>query len=418
MSAFTTRPIGTPAGIGDGATATNPLSIVLLSWRDSGHPEGGGSELYSETIAAGLAAQGHTVTMLTARYPGSAKQDVVDGYRVIRGGSRFSVYLWALARLLLRRVGRVGRVDVVVDVQNGTPFFARLVTRTPVVVLCHHVHREQWGIAFGHARMGRVLARLGWWVESWLAPRVQRGCRYVTVSEVSRRDLVALGVRPENITIVHNGTPPAMPGAVRSGVPEIVVLGRLVPHKRVEHAVRAVHALAEQLPELRLTVIGQGWWSEHLREEVVRLGLEGRVELTGHVEEARKHELLGRAWVLATPSVMEGWGLCVVEAATHGTPAVAYRSAGGIAESIVDGVTGLLTDDDEQAFTQALRELLGDQQLRTRMGAAARDHAELFTHDASVRAFASVLLRATGRVAETDLRLPKARPSADADHLV
>ena len=397
---------------------TDPLRIVLLSWRDSGHPEGGGSELYSETMAAGLAAQGHTVTMLTARYPGSTKQVAVDGYRVIRGGGRFTVYLWALTRLLLRRVGRVGRVDVVVDVQNGTPFFARLVTRKPVVVLCHHVHREQWSIAFGESRTGRVLAHLGWWVESRLAPWVQRGCRYVTVSEVSRRDLVALGVRPTNITIVHNGTPPAMPGAVRSGVPEIAVLGRLVPHKRVEHAVRAVHALAEQLPELRLTVIGQGWWSEHLREEVARLGLEGRVELTGHVEEARKHELLGRAWVLATPSVMEGWGLCVVEAATHGTPAVAYRSAGGIAESIVDGVTGLLTEDDEQAFTQALYELLDDQQLRARMGAAARDHAELFTHDASVRAFAAVLLRATGRAAETDLRLPQPRPSADADQLV
>ena len=397
---------------------TDPLRIVLLSWRDSGHLEGGGSELYSQTMAAGLAAQGHTVTMLTARYPGSTKQAAVDGYRIVRSGGRFSVYLWALARLLLRRVGCVGRVDVVVDVQNGTPFFARLVTRKPVVVLCHHVHREQWGIAFGGSRTGRVLAHLGWWVESRLAPWVQRGCRYVTVSEVSRRDLIALGVRPANITIVHNGTPPAMPGAVRSGVPEIVVLGRLVPHKRVEHAVRAVHALAEQLPELRLTVIGQGWWSEHLREEVVRLGLEGRVELAGHVEEVRKHELLGRAWVLAVPSVMEGWGLCVVEAATHGTPAVAYRSAGGIAESIVDGVTGLLTEDDEQAFTQALRELLGDQQLRAQMGAAAREHAKLFTHDASVRAFATVLLRATGRVARTDLRLPQPRPTVDADQLV
>jgi glycosyltransferase involved in cell wall biosynthesis len=392
-------------------TAAAPsLRVVLLSWRDSGHPEGGGSEQYAESVAAGLTARGHRVTVLTARYPGAARSEVRDGYRVLRAGGRFTVYLRALLRLLLRRTGPF---DVVVDVQNGTPFFARLVTRRPVVVLCHHVHREQWGIALGSSRGGQLLARVGWWVESRLAPRVQRGCAYVTVSEVSKHDLVELGVRAQDITVVYNGTPTALPGARRGAVPEVLVLGRVVPHKRVEHAVRAVAALSAELPDLRLTVLGQGWWSEQVRAEVERCGISDRVDLLGHVSEERKHELLGRAWVLATPSVMEGWGLCVVEAASHGTPSVAYRSAGGLAESVLDGLTGLLADDDEAAFTQALRRLLVDAPLRDATGRAAVLHSRRFTPDANVDGFARVLLRVTGRTAPVPRALPAPRPAAD-----
>lgn len=365
----------------------------MLNWRDSGHPEGGGSELYVESVAAGLVARGHSVTLLTARYPGSSARDVIDGVEVLRAGNRFTVYLRALLRLLLRRVGPF---DVVVDVQNGMPFLSRLVTRKPVVVLCHHVHREQWGIVFGGTRSGRLAARFGWWVESVVAPRLYRGCRYITVSEISKTDLVDLGVRSADITVVHNGTPPATVTAERSVTPEVLVLGRLVPHKRVEHALRSLAALRDELPDLRLTVVGHGWWEPEIRAEVDRLGLADHVTIEGFVEEATKQRLLARAWVLATPSIKEGWGLCAVEAAAHGTPSVAYRSAGGLAESVLDGRTGLLAEDSEEAFTAQLRRLLTDEVLRHRQGHAAVAHAERFTWAATTSAFAGVLAAAVG----------------------
>lgn len=383
------------------------LRVAILSWRDSTHPEGGGSERYAEAMAAGLAANGHAVTILTARHPGSAKAEERDGYLIRRAGGRFTVYLRALLRILTGP-----RFDVIVDVQNGTPFFARLVTRRPVVVLCHHVHREQWRLVFSGRYVGRALASVGWWLESRVAPLVQRGCSYVTVSEVSRQDLIALGVAADRISIVHNGTPAPLPGVPRSAVPEVLVLGRVVPHKRIEHAVRAIAVLRDELPGVRLTVVGQGWWTDEVAAEVERLGVGDRVELLGHVDEADKHALLSRAWVLATPSVMEGWGLCVVEAASHGTPSVAYRSAGGLAESVVHGSTGLLCEDDEALFTEALRTLLVDADLRHAMGARGRAYAEHFTYEASVNAFATVLLAATGH-ARPVLDLPRPRPAVD-----
>ena len=72
---------------------------MVLSWRDSRHPEGGGAELYLENVMAGLASRGHIVTMLTARYPGAARRSRQEGFLVLRAGGRYTVYL----RCLLRR---------------------------------------------------------------------------------------------------------------------------------------------------------------------------------------------------------------------------------------------------------------------------------------------------------------------------
>ena len=86
------------------------------------------------------------------------------------------------------------------------PFLARLFTRARVVVLVHHVHREQWAV------VGPLLARVGWFMESRVAVRVNRGGRYVAVCEVTRSELVELGVDATEIAIAYNGLPP-MPGS-------------------------------------------------------------------------------------------------------------------------------------------------------------------------------------------------------------
>ncbi|HEX6678941.1 MAG TPA: glycosyltransferase family 4 protein [Actinomycetes bacterium] len=372
--------------------------MVVLNWRDTRNPEGGGSELYVERIAAGLAAQGRPVTMVCASWPGAPREERRDGIRILRRGSRLTVYLWAA---LLYLSGRVGPHDVVVDVQNGLPFFSALYARRPVVVLCHHVHREQWRVLFPVP-----VARLGWWVESRLAPRLYRGCRYVTVSEATREELAGLGVAAASIRVVRNGTDLAAPGApdARTPFPSICVLGRLVPHKRVELALEAAARIRRDAPDLRVFVAGQGWWEPRVRQAVTRLGLDGAVRLFGHVDEATKHALLARSWVLAMPSLKEGWGLAVMEAAGHGTPAVGFRSAGGLAEAIVHGETGLLADDLDD-LTEQLARVVTDPHLRDRLGTAARTRTTNFTWQAATGAFARVLEEATAAAVVSPARL-------------
>jgi glycosyltransferase involved in cell wall biosynthesis len=370
------------------AGPTGRPAVAFLNWRDREHPEGGGSEQYVDRIAAGLAALGHPVTVFCARHPGAPREQVRDGVRYVRAGGRTTVYLHAALALL---TGRLGRPDVVVDVQNGVPFCSPLVTRRPVVNVVHHVHREQWPVVFGP-----VVARIGWFLESQVAPRVYRRCRYVVVSEVTRREVAELGVDDARMQVVHNGADTALPPlGGREPTPLVCVLGRLVPHKRVELAMEAVAALREELPGLRLAVLGQGWWQPELERAAAALGVDDVVDLHGYVEEDVKHDVLGRAWVLAQPSLKEGWGLSVIEAASHGTPTVAFAEAGGLAESVRDGETGLLVHSTEE-FTGALRRLLTDEPLRRRLGDEGRRHAADYTWPGAVAEFAALVSELAG----------------------
>ena len=160
--------------------------------------------------------------------------------------------------------------------------------------------------------------------------------------------------------MVHNGTdPPTSLATGKSETPMVAVVGRLVPHKRVEHAIDSMLALRARIPGLRLHVVGSGWWEGKLHEYVAQRDASESVVFEGHVDEQRKHEVYGEAWVLALPSLKEGWGLVVGEAGMHSTPTIAYRSAGGTRESIEDGVSGVLVDTAEE-FTHELGELLTD----------------------------------------------------------
>ncbi|HYF74324.1 MAG TPA: glycosyltransferase family 4 protein [Nocardioides sp.] len=368
--------------------------VAFLSWRDTRNPEGGGAERYLEKMAAGLVDRGCRVTIFCAAHAGAAPDEVVDGIRFVRRGSKLSVYalgMWALLR------GRLGRVDVVVDVQNGLPFFTPLVTRKPVIVLVHHVHREQWPVVYP-GRPGQV----GWWIERRLAPRLYRSRQYVAVSRATRAELRELGVTGPRVAVVHNGTDPVMRVESRkSAHPSICVVGRLVPHKQVEHAIDAVAALLEEFPDLQLRVVGSGWWEGELHAYAAPLVERGAVVFEGQVSEVRKQEIYEESWLMALPSLKEGWGLVVGEAAAHRTPTVAYASAGGTRESIIDGVSGVLVDSPAE-LTAALGALLRDRAGRERLADGALQHSQGFTWEHSQAAFAHVVAEALRGVLVND----------------
>jgi glycosyltransferase involved in cell wall biosynthesis len=356
------------------------IDVLFVNWRDVSHPEGGGSERYVHRMAEGLAAAGLRVSMFCAAHDRAPAEETVEGVRIVRRGGRLGVYPRALLHVLRHRP------RLVVDVQNGLPFGSTLVTRRPVVVLVHHVHREQWPIVFG-----RLGGAIGWWIESVLAPRLYRRSRYVTVSTATADELGGLGIEPGRLSVVRNGMEPTPPVSVaRSAEPRLVVLGRLVPHKRVEHAIEVIARLRDRWPGLRLSVVGEGWWDEELRAHADRLGVRHLVDFRGYVDEQGKHEELARSWVHLCPSVKEGWGLVVTEAGAQRVPTVGYRSAGGLRESVLDGRTGVLVDDLDE-LTEAVDRLLAEPALRSRMGEAAARHAAAHSWPASISGFAGVL---------------------------
>jgi glycosyltransferase involved in cell wall biosynthesis len=319
---------------------------------------------------------------------------------------------------LLRR--RFGKVDLVVDVQNGLPFFSRLVTRSPVVVLVHHVHREQWPVVYPG-----MTGRVGWWIEHRLAPWLYRHDQYVAVSRATRGELRELGVTGPRIAVVHNGTdqpllpdglPEGLAGARKALSPTLCTVGRLVPHKQVEHAIDAVLQLRGEIPDLTLRVVGAGWWEAALHEYAARQGAGSSVVFDGLVDEPRKHEIYEESWALALPSLKEGWGLVVGEAGMHGTPTVAYRSAGGTRESVAHEHSGLLVDTQAE-FTEALRAVLTDAGLRQRLSAGAQEVSRQFTWEHAQESFALVV-EAALRGMRLDAQDPEDLPGEERDQSV
>jgi glycosyltransferase involved in cell wall biosynthesis len=353
--------------------------ITFLTWRDLGHPDGGGSEVYVEELAKRLAERGDEVTILCARYPGSLARETKDRVVYRRTGGRLTVYLHGLL-YLLSRTGR--RQDVVVDVINGLPFAAALVRRRGLVALVHHLHRDQWHIIYPG-----FWGQLGWFVESRVTPLLYKHVPHVTVSEASRVDLLSLGIG--DVTVVRNGLSATRHEPVRSTPARIGVLSRLVPHKQIEHALSVVAALRDEL-DVHLVVIGSGWWADELHAAAHRLGVSDSVTFHGHVSDEKRDALLAEQWVMLLPSVKEGWGNVVLEAAAQGVPTIGYRNAGGVAESIVDGVTGVLVEDLE-GMVAATRELLTDSTRREALGAAAASRAQTFSWETTAEEFTAVI---------------------------
>ena len=274
--------------------------------------------------------------------------------------------------------GHLGPVDALVEIWNGMPWLSPLWSRLPRVVFLHHVHGEMWPMV-----LPSPLAEAGNLLESRLAPPFYRRSRIVTLSESSRRQIVALpGVRARDVSVVPPGISPCyLPGGQRSDRPLVVAVGRLVPVKNFPRLVGILARVRERIPDLEAIIVGEGMERTSLEARLREVGADGYVSLPGRVSPGELVHLYRRAWVVASTSVREGWGMTVSEAAACGTPAVATRIPGHI-DVIDHGITGMLADRDDE-FEGQLETLLTDPLLRRRLGQAAAARVAPLTWEAT-----------------------------------
>jgi glycosyltransferase involved in cell wall biosynthesis len=225
-----------------------------------------------------------------------------------------------------------------------------------------------------------LLARLGDTIERRIAPPVYRRSRIITPSESARDEIVSLlNIPARQIDVVHNGLGHAFkPGGDKSAHPSIVAVGRLVPVKRHDLLIRAAAVARQSVPDLTLTIVGEGYERERLDAVVRELDAEAWVQLTGRVSEASLVRLYQEAWVASSTSAREGWGLSLTEAAACGTPAVATRIAGHI-DAVRDGTSGLLTDGTAESLGAALAQVLTDADRRAALRAGALERASVLS---------------------------------------
>ncbi len=365
--------------------AENQLKLLVLNWRDTKHVWAGGAEVYAQELSERWVDEGAHVTLFCSNDLHNKREEIINGVHIIRRGGFVSVYFWAMVYYVLRFRGKF---NCIVDCENGIPFFSALYTKTPLILLIHHVHQEIF-----REHLFPPFSWLAQFLEAHLMPFAYRHAKIVTISESTKRDIRRLGLKVNEVPIVHNGISLATytPG-LKSSNPLVVYVGRLKAYKRLEDLIATARLLHQQVPSVKFVIAGDGEESARLKKLIHLYNLESVVTCKGYVSVQEKIDLYQKAWVVMNPSSMEGWSITTIEANACGTPVVA-ANVPGLRDSVKHRQTGLLvTLGDIDGYAQALFSLLTNASLRAIMSRSAREWAETFTWEKSAAQFADIIV--------------------------
>jgi glycosyltransferase involved in cell wall biosynthesis len=360
------------------------LRVLILNWRDPWHPRAGGAELVTLRVAERLARSGWDVEWFSAAYPGCSTGEIRHGIRFVRAGSQLTVHLRAAARYRGTR-----RFDIVVDEINTIPFYAHRYVAVPTVAYVNQLAGDVW-----RYEAPALLGSLGMLAEP-LYLRPYRDVPVISISKSSVETMRAIGLCGPMHVVAMSVDEEADDAVPEKSLPrDIVVLGRVTPSKRIEHAIDAAQALRAGGWAGNLLIVGSGdaRYTAKL-ERYARERLGERVQFMGRVTNEARTRVLRTASCLWMTSVREGWGLAVTEAARHGTPAVVY-AVPGLVDSVSDGKTGYVVEQRPAALAAATAKLFADS--FAAFSAAALEGSRNLDWDGTARHFEEVLRERLG----------------------
>jgi glycosyltransferase involved in cell wall biosynthesis len=373
------------------------VNILLVNWQDLENPNAGGAELHAFALFSRLVARGHSVHLICSGWKGAPVEACLEGITVERHGRRYSFARHA--RGAVRRALRAGGWDIVVEDINKLPLFLADLTRLPFCAIVPHL--------FGTTAFQEVawpIAALVNLAERPI-PRAYRRAGFHAISESTRDDLVARGVRPAQIRVIHPGLDARhyapLPGLDRTPEPTFLYVGRLRRYKGIEVAIRALARVRQVRKDAVLVIAGSGDDGPRLQRLARDLGLAEAVRFLGYVDESRKLELFRTAWANVFPSPKEGWGLTVMEAAGCGTLSLASDSP-GLRDSVQHGRTGFLVPHgDVEALASRMLDLAEHPELVARLGRQAREAAQAWSwEDAAAATERHLAALVAGRLEE------------------
>ncbi len=172
------------------------MRLLWFTWKDIKHPLAGGAEVVNHELAKRLVKNGHRVTFIVASFKKAPHEEKIDGYKVIRVGSRWTVY-WKAYKYYKKNLR--GKFDVVIDEVNTIPFFAKFYVKEKNILFIHQLAREIW-----FYQMVFPLSLIGYVLEPLYLKRL-KDKKVITISESTKKDLVKVGFKPQNIFIISEG---------------------------------------------------------------------------------------------------------------------------------------------------------------------------------------------------------------------
>lgn len=352
------------------------MRILILNWRSPYDPKAGGAEKVTMKHAAYWIERGHSVTWLHA--PPHVSSDAIT--YVALGNSLF-VYLLAPLWYFFQKQ----KFDVVIDEIHALAWLTPWWCRAKKIVYIHEVAQNIWD-----DMAPWPLSVVGKWWEKFYLRYVYTSTQIVTVSESTKNDLVSFGIAEKNISVVPNGIEQAQKkGIGKNNNLTLVFVGRLVKMKGIEDALKVVHAIKKQVPQILLHVIGRGeeGYVAKLKQIIIEYGIQENVVFHGFVTNEKKDELIGTSHFLIHPSSREGFGLVVLETNALGTPAIGYNVA-GLCDVIHPGVNGYLVEKgNTEAMAQKIIDEFKNQENYAKLQSTSREEVKKYSWDKSLKQF-------------------------------
>lgn len=355
------------------------MNILILNWRDTKHPLTGGAEAMLLEHAKAWIKDGHEVTWFASSAKGLLAEEVIEGIKFYRKGNHLTVFFWAFVYYLN---GVFRSTQIVIDCFHFLPFFTPLYIRSkPIVGLIHEVAGKVW-----FENLFYPFALIGYFLEPYII-RLYKHKSFITVSKSTEEELIQIGISKKNITVIENGTNPSTYENKVHKKDVLIFLGRISDDKGVMDAIKSFSLIVQKYPTYQLWIVGKSESEPHLekiKKEAEKLGISSHCKFWGYVSEKQKYKLLSESKLLLHPSRKEGWGLNVIEANIVGTPAVGYDVA-GLRDSIIDGKTGILVDENYESLAMGVEELLKNEKNYKVYSGRAIKWAQNFSWDKSTK---------------------------------
>jgi len=354
-------------------------------WRDIKNPASGGAGRTTHELCKRWIQKGHHVTIFTSSFRNGKDCEVVDGYEIIRKGSLLTHYYYA--SLYYKKYFK-GKYDVVIDQINTIPYFTPFyVKEAPIIVYIHQLCRKIW-----FYEMAFPVSLFGYLLEPFYL-KLYKKYPAITVSESTKQDLLSLSF--SKVSVISNAIDfePLVTIPKKEDEPTIIFVGRLTKSKRPHHVIKTIYLLKNDMPNIKLWIIGEGYFKKQLMLMAKKFKLENNVIFFGWLSPVKKIELLKKAHCICVPSVREGWGLIVSEANAVGTPAIVYNVP-GLKDAVQNGFNGFLTTKNTpQSMATALIKFFKDKKLIENLSGNALCNSRRFSWDMSSEEFLKIFKR-------------------------
>lgn len=369
------------------------MEILILNWKDVKNPQVGGAEIIAFEFAKRLAKEGHRVTFFSRSFSDCLKEEMLDGVKVVRRGNRLSVYLQAFLyyRNLKRKPDKV--IDMINTICWQTPLY---VPRKNRIAYVNQLAKE---VLF--FELQKPFSYIAYFLERFQY-LIYKNTQFLCYSKSTKNDLFEFGISEKNISVFSMGLDNQRyrTSGKKTNYPLFIYVGRLVRMKRVDLCIRAFKDVVGKHKLAKLAIIGNGLDEERLFNITRNLGLSKSVIFVNKnnffLKENKmdiKVKFMQEAWCLLLPSVKEGWGMVVTEAAACGTPSI-VSNVTGLRDSVLKNKTGLILSEkpSDKELSTAMIEIINNNILRDKMSKESVSWSKNFNWDKSYSEFKSFIL--------------------------